>query len=41
MMKKNKSKGERKKKVTDEEVELLETGTTNINWVELFKEIFK
>ncbi len=40
-MKKSKSKGERKKKVTDEEVELLETGATNINWVELFKEFFK
>ena len=41
MMNKNKSKGERKKKVTDEEIELLETGTTNINWVELCREIFK
>jgi hypothetical protein len=40
-MKENKSKSERKKKVTDEEIELLETGATNINWVELFKEIFK
>ena len=40
-MKKNKSKSERKKKVTDEEIELLETGSTNINWVELFKDIFK
>ena len=40
-MKKIKSKSERKKKVTDEEVELLETGTTNVSWIELFKEIFK
>jgi hypothetical protein len=41
MMNKNKSKGERKKRVSDEEIELLETGTTSVNWMELFKEIFK
>jgi hypothetical protein len=41
MMKKDKSKSEKKKRITDEEVELLETGTTNVNWMELFKEIFK
>ena len=40
-MKKSKSKGERNKKVSDEEIELLETGTTSVNWIELFKEIFK
>jgi len=40
-MNKNKNKGEKKKKVSDEEIELLETGTTNVNWMELFKEIFK
>jgi len=41
MMKRYKNKSEKKKKITDEEIELLETGTININWVELFKEIFK
>jgi hypothetical protein len=41
MMNKNKSKGERKKRVSDEEIELLETGTTSVNWIELFREIFK
>jgi hypothetical protein len=41
MMNKNKSKGERKKRVSDEEIELLETGTISVNWMELFKEIFK
>jgi len=40
-MNKNKSKGERKKRVSDEEIELLETGTISVNWMELFKEIFK
>ena len=40
-MNKNKSKGERKKRVSDEEIELLETGTTSVNWIELFREIFK
>ena len=41
MVKKDKSKSERKKKITDEETELLETGATSVNWMELFKEIFK
>ena len=41
MMKKEKSKSERKKRITDEEIELLETGATGVNWIELFKEIFK
>lgn len=40
-MNKNKSKSEKKKRISDEEAELLETGTTNVNWMELFKEIFK
>jgi hypothetical protein len=37
----NEKKNKKKKKITDEEIELLETGTTNVNWMELFKEIFK
>lgn len=40
-MNKSKSKEDRKKRVSDEEIELLETGTTSVNWVELFKEIFR
>jgi hypothetical protein len=35
------NKKETKIKITDEEVELLETGSTNIDWLTFYKEIFK
>ena len=35
------NKKEKKIKISDEEIELLETGSTNIDWLNFYKEIFK